>query len=452
MPEITFCNKRYASLVSELAFGKWVKEGIVGLYLDQQLETAIQDFYNLTHSLHRLKWTMEKVGALNNTHLNESEISLLKEWAEVREDLDERWLVTSLLTKDGKTMKEQLNDLVLLAGDVCDSVVFCKHGNVKCSKKYMRNFFAINHLSCFTYDPKEGHAVIESNVQGIKNGITFIFLTGSKLMASKFRTENLWLIPGFRNTFHVSSGGDGMQMIIHSRNTAPYPELDGIDIAPGMATLIGVTSEENNRLEDPYGDCNTFDIEEDLLTKSLEAKLDYTPTKGDGILESAYSTAQCRSSCLQRYFWEECGCLMMSEKLPFFNSSLLCGHINSEILANPEKYGIDGCFKLENVLNEECKSMLGKLFADLKCVRGVLEMQDNIPEEDEKNFDCNCPVPCTSKEYKTTVSTSRWPSAGPELDAAYQSIVMEIVIPYLQNLNTSLVEGPIQYLSNKTNR
>ena len=441
--------------MSELAFAKWAKEDdTIDLDLNQELETAIQDFYNTTYSLFRLQMTMDGVSGIdrNTTRFNESEIALLKEWAEGKDHLDERWLVTTLLTKDGKTIEEQLGDLVLLSGNVSDSVVYCDRANLLCDRTWMERFISPNHLNCYTYDPSEGQSLVESSAQGIKNGVTFIFLTGSRLLASVFGTQKLRVLPGYKNTFHTSSGSEGIRMIIHSPDVEPYPELDAIDVAPGMATLIGVTSQENGRLENPYGDCFTSDMEEDLLIKSLEAKLSYKPYVGQGTVKSAYSTIQCRNSCLQRYFWEECGCLMASEKMPFFNSSLVCGYVESERLSNSEKYGKGGCWEMENIMNDDCKNILDKLFSDLKCVRRVLEMEDNVPKEDEKNFDCECPVPCFSREYKTTISTSRWPSAGPELDAAYQSIVKDTVIPYFQQLNTSLADGSIGYLSDEKNR
>ena len=107
------------------------------------------------------------------------------------------------------------------------------------------------------YDPTEGHTITESHVQGIKNGVTFVFMTGSKLVASEYGQHKLWLLPGYRNTFETSAGIEGMRIMIHSPKTVPYPDLQGIDISPGMATTIGIRSKENNRLAYPYGECAT---------------------------------------------------------------------------------------------------------------------------------------------------------------------------------------------------
>ena len=277
-------------------------------------------------------------------------------------------------------------------------------------------------------------------------------MTGSKLVASEYGQHNLWLLPGYRNTFETSAGSEGIRMIKHSSKTAKYPELQGIDVSPGMATTIGIRSKENNRLTYPYGECATYDMEEDLLIKSIEKKHIYKPSGSTGILSSDYSTIQCRSSCLQRYFWEECGCLVMSEKIPFFNSSLLCGQEKGEILANPDRYGFEECFELDKILTEECRSLFAKLFLEIECMQKVLGMTDNVPKEHEKDVTCQCPVPCKSREYKLTVGASRWPSPGPELDAAYNRIVKKTVIPYFKNLNSSLADGPIRYLSNESNR
>ena len=171
-------------------------------------------------------------------------------------------------------------------------------------------------------------SMVEIFTQGIENGITFIFMTGSNLIASKF---DKWMVPGFRNTFHTSSGSDGMRLIIHSPDLGPMPNLDGIDIAPGMGTTIGITSREETRLPHPYSQCSTHNIEGELLMKSVETALGYKPTEFSGIVLSKYNAATCRGTCFLRYIWEECGCLFLSENLPFLNSSLLCAHTNHKM-------------------------------------------------------------------------------------------------------------------------
>ena len=112
--------------------------------------------------------------------------------------------------------------------------------------------------------------MVESSAQGMENGITFVFMTGSKMIASEF---GQWVVPGFRNTFDTTSGSDGVQIMIHSPDVAPMPNLDGINVSPGEDTTIGVTSTEEIRLSRPYSHCATENTEGELLMKSVEATL-----------------------------------------------------------------------------------------------------------------------------------------------------------------------------------
>ena len=296
----------------------------------------------------------------------------------------------------------------------------------------------------------EGKPTAETFTQGIENGVTFIFMTGSNLIASKYDT---WTIPGFRNTFHTSSGSDGIRLIIHSPDMGPMPNLDGIDVSPGMDTTIGITSKEDIRLPHPYSKCSTHNIEE-LLMKSVEATLGYKPIEDDGMVLSKYNVGKCRGTCFLRHVWEECGCLLLSENLPFLNSSLLCGHNKYEIFLNPKKYGMGHCFNRENMFKAKCRNFLEPLFTDLKCIRKVTRILDHKPDDTkERILKCSCPVPCHTRDYDLTVGTSVWPSPGPELNAAYNTIVKKTVIPNLQqSYNTSLTVEAIAYLSKEDDR
>ena len=138
--------------------------------------------------------------------------------------------------------------LYCLRENTDDTMVYCGHNGIKCNNWYMRKFWVVNHLTCCTYNTMEGKPKAETFTQGIENGVTFIFMTGSSLIASKYDT---WTIPGFRNTFHTSSGSDGIRLIIHSPDMGPMPNLDGIDVSPGMDTTIGITSKEDIRLPHP---------------------------------------------------------------------------------------------------------------------------------------------------------------------------------------------------------
>ncbi len=54
--------------------------------------------------------------------------------------------------------------------------------------------------------------------------------------------------------------------------------------------------------------------------------------------------------------------------------------------------------------------------------------------------------------YDTSYSVSRFPGTNLELDAAYKRIVLDRVIPYYKNHNTSLSQDMVTYFSNMKDR
>ena len=120
----------------------------------------------------------------------------------------------------------------------------------------------------------------------------------------------------------------------------------------------------------------------------------------------------------------------------------------TNILYNPEAYAKEHCFDLQNMTDLECTNFLSKLFSELSCVRRVLTRTNS----EIIDLKCDCPTPCRSMEYSLTIGTSSWPSPGPELDAAYTSIVRGIVIPNFRRKQTPLLNRTIHYFENESNK
>ncbi|GFR83374.1 amiloride-sensitive sodium channel subunit gamma [Elysia marginata] len=55
-------------------------------------------------------------------------------------------------------------------------------------------------------------------------------------------------VPGVANS-------KGVQVIIHDQGTLPFPEDEGVAVAAGTETFIGLRRVEVSRLGSPYGDC-----------------------------------------------------------------------------------------------------------------------------------------------------------------------------------------------------
>ena len=131
----------------------------------------------------------------------------------------------------------------------------------------------------------------------------------------------------------------------------------------------------------------------------------------------------------------------------------MCGYLGGEtkMLYNLTKYNKKHRLQIQNTTNPECVTFLSKIFNDLKCVRNVLERNDETSEE-MNGLKCNCPSPCHSQEYEISIGTSRWPRRGPELDSAYRNIIKETVIPRFQKKGKFLLDGAVRYLSQESNK
>ncbi len=459
-PKITFCNKKYMGLLGELSLAaiegptKEASDEFYKLLLhttgsrkkSKRYRRTADDFRQLMIFLIALKHTFS---GLDNLTTNAKENETFREWEEVKSVLTDNWLVSTLLFNASGSESFRLG---VIQQYLDMSFMLCHRGKTDCNADFMEQFLSASYSGCHTYDPREGGELLESRVQGITNGITFVFLTGSKLIASQINSSRS-AVSHLSNPLNALSGTEGVRLLIHAPNESFWPEHGGIDIAPGFSTLIGVTSKESVRMPQPYGECTDHNIEIDTLIESIGNKLGYTPKRSEGLHESVYTTLECRSSCLQRYVWETCGCLLMGEYLPFLNSSLLCGHPGKaiEALYNHTELEKKHCLTLKNMMKEECK-FLQKIFADLKCLSKVLGRGVRFLAEETQDLECHCPVPCRSQDYELTFSLSKWPSSGAEMDSAYNSLVKNRILPKFQEINLPIADGPINYLSNMDNK
>ena len=430
-----------------------IREGIDSKTLREfSYRNAMKDFYQLLHSLLKIEQNLNTFGQLseNGSLQSDTNKTILNKWFQVKNDLTNTWLITTLLMDASDVVSNQIDRLKQLQYFSDETTINCQKRKVKCNESYFTPFLSVSHTGCKTYDLLEGSDVDESRIQGVNNGVTFIFMTGSKISAMGYDNNQTWNIPGFQNTFEASSGSEGIRMIIHHPKTSLWPEHEGIDVSPGFSTIIGIDAKENIRLKPPYSDCTEHNNEIEKLLHSITSRLGYSPSRKDGLEESSYTTLECRSSCLQRQIWENCDCLLLGEYLPFFNSSFLCGHMAkaTNILYNPEAYAKEHCFDLQNMTDLECTNFLSKLFSDLSCVQRVLTRTNS----EIIGSNCDCPTPCRSMEYSLTIGTSSWPSPGPELDAAYTSIVRGIVIPDFRRKQTPLLNRTIHYFENESNK
>ena len=183
-----------------------------------------------------------------------------------------------------------------------------------------------------------------------------------------------------------------------------------------------------------------------------------------------------RQFCLLGYILRKCNCFYAKNDGPHRNDLLriACGNVeNKRLLAYPEEYNKSHCFEVENMVSlEECRRIFVGTFQDLLCVQRMKSKHMRQKERSKmpSNIDnnkCNCPEPCKYFSFNTFYSLAKWPINGPELDAAYEQLVTNILIPYIQSnasvnasdshyetmLKHPLVrEKVLQYLSNENNK
>ncbi len=87
----------------------------------------------------------------------------------------------------------------------------------------------------------------------------------------------------------------------------------------------------------------------------------------------------------------------------------------------------------DQLVTDKCK-FLHKMINDLTCVKKVTDTFNKKKLSGET--DCMCPEACYSYEYVMTVSQSKWPSAGFEMDAAYVKFVENNKVKWLQDYDT----------------
>ena len=191
-------------------------------FLTERLRKIFINFY--THCK-KIEQNLNTFGQLseNGTLPGDTNETILKRWYQVRNDLTNTWLITTLLLDASDVVSELTVRLKQLQYFLDETTINCQRRKVKCNESYFTPFLTVSHSGCKTYDLLEGGDVDESRIQGINNGVTFIFMTGSKISAIEYDNNHTWNLPGFRNTFEASSGSAGIRMIIHPPDQTPPP-------------------------------------------------------------------------------------------------------------------------------------------------------------------------------------------------------------------------------------
>ncbi|XP_055887095.1 amiloride-sensitive sodium channel subunit alpha-like isoform X2 [Biomphalaria glabrata] len=169
-------------------------------------------------------------------------------------------------------------------------------------------------------------------------------------------------IPGITN-------GRGIQVVIHQPGTVPFPKDEGIAVAAGSQTFIGLRVVKVTRLGEPYSPCTSTD---NFVTK-------YSKT---------YTRNTCQKICQEMSVRDKCHCYDESE-LELY-----------DVIENPT--GL-----------KPCRNM-----SQLMCVSKVVFQYDGTDSS------CECNNPCSETVYAKSIASRQWPSPS-YADLLIQAICQE---------------------------
>ncbi|KAK2164455.1 hypothetical protein LSH36_63g05070 [Paralvinella palmiformis] len=176
---------------------------------------------------------------------------------------------------------------------------------------------------------------------------------------------SLQLILNIDQDEYIKETGDtaGARLVVHTQNSMPFPEDEGITVTPGQATSIGVKQLRIKRLAEPYGNCLT--LKERNASRNAYQLL----------FPVAYRPTACSKTCYQHNVIEECHC-----KDPYYP-------------INDEAYGVSNLTicRTANVSQDDCRYEVTKKF-------------------ERNELECYCPNSCDEVIFVLSASTAEWPS------------------------------------------
>ncbi len=318
-----------------------------------------------------------------------------------------------------------------------DTIRNCSNRGIKC-----KNFTLIDSglfpecYEYFTSEKKDRFSMHRVSDEGISSGVNFILMTGTQLASQALREHNkraannggdVMRLNSFDNTFSPYSS-DGIRLMITSPGETPDMNERGINISPGSSILISITGREIKRLSWPYSSCTDVNEEFEVLQQNVRESKHFQPSASDLKYSYSYYTPdECRAACYQNFIWIECSCLDVNSILPYPSSSLskiLCGTLAEESMdkfLNATKHNTENCFGDASKLNTKECSFLHQWIEDLACLKEA--KQKYAEKKLTGQHDCYCPSACKSYHYDLTVTQTRWPAAGAEMNAAYHNLV-----------------------------
>ncbi|XP_038073461.1 amiloride-sensitive sodium channel subunit beta-like [Patiria miniata] len=260
------------------------------------------------------------------------------DWGGVNDENDWRGFYAKSTADDFSDLVDVANptreELENLGHQAQDFILQCTFDKRNCSYRDFRVFQNKDYGNCFTFNHGRGNKTMHTTSKsGAKYGLHLTLFIEQPEYVGIFSPES------------------GVRLTVHGQRTMPLPEDNGITIAAGLATSIGIRQDFISRSPYPFGNC----------TEGLGQGINVTAGDYD------YSLSACTKYCLQREMLNRCGC------------------VTDILIDNAPK-----CSYL-NTTQQTCRRAIEALFED-----DLLQ--------------CNCFTACRETTFKLGVSSSRWPS------------------------------------------
>ncbi|OWF52765.1 Degenerin-like protein asic-2 [Mizuhopecten yessoensis] len=244
-----------------------------------------------------------------------------------------------------------------------DMLVSCNFKGKSCSPSNFSHFIHYKYGNCYTFNSGFNSTIAETEKSGPVYGLALeLYLEQDEYIGSL-------------------SPDAGIKLTIHNQTSMPFPEENGINLAPGFKTGISLKLTEIIRAKAPHGECKDYTKAENYL---------YNAWAEEGQLSIDYSYVACQKTCFQQSLIRFCGCCSLD--LPCSGAAL-----TDELSEYP--YGVGWCL-YSNDTQAICES-------------NVLEKY----EKSDLPCSSSCVPPCDETEFMTEVSMSAWPSTA-YMDAA----------------------------------
>ncbi|XP_054756186.2 amiloride-sensitive sodium channel subunit beta-like [Lytechinus pictus] len=264
-----------------------------------------------------------------------SESTGYQDWGNVNfDELDTR--VSNLQVAQGIIGSTAYENRSETGHDLDDMLLDCDFENYPCTPGNFSHFYNYLYGNCFTFNSGEFEKLLTVSKVGPLYGLSLeLYIQQSEYISS--------LQPSA-----------GLRLLVHDQNEMPFPEDQGINLAPGAHASVGLSMAYLERLGTPYTNCSS-EFKPGNIFKDKFRHLDY-------------SRSACEKNCYFSEVMRVCGCADV--KYNYNNSATPCDSDKAVCVSEVE----------ENYTS------------------GMLA--------------CGCTMPCRQHIYEITVSEASWPNIG----------------------------------------